>query len=151
MTDRNDMDKKTDDHNAYGPHEQQPNLPPEPTREMKLKSSQSLITVALIGGPVSLLFGGVLLSGVALICALIAHSKLKSIPTSSDQTTIEFRLKRQALFVTAICAATLVLNAVSLAASLPMLMEMIQNGQLDASLAQSGAGPQSSSSSSVWG
>ena len=37
----------------------------------QLKTSQTLLTIAVIAGPVSLILGGVLLSVIALVCDLI--------------------------------------------------------------------------------
>lgn len=43
----------------------------------ELKKAQTMVMVASVAGPVSLFIGGVLLSGVGLVCAIIALRKLK--------------------------------------------------------------------------
>ena len=45
----------------------------------QLKSAQTLVTVATIAGPLSLLIGGVVLSGVGVICALMAFVKTRRV------------------------------------------------------------------------
>ena len=45
----------------------------------ELKKAQTMVMVASVAGPVSLFIGGVLLSGVGLVCAIIALRKLNKL------------------------------------------------------------------------
>lgn len=124
-----------------------PGKRPEPPRAARLKSAQSLITAAVICGPISLIIGGVLLSGIGIICASIAYWKLRGLDGVKDRTTIEYRLRRQSIFMIAICVLAFILNAISLVQVMPVVMESIQGGVNAPALGSSG----SSSVSSVWG
>ena len=57
-----------------------------------------MVMVASVAGPVSLFIGGVLLSGVGLVCAIIALRKLnKLIEKRTDVSALAQRLKRSAI------------------------------------------------------
>ena len=118
----------------------------------EIKSAQTFITVATIAAPVSLLFGGVLLSSIALICGIVGQRKLKSIhpKTAQEKAAIQVALKsvRMALIM---CAIALVLNAVSMYFMYPTYLEILESG--DTSALQGGSAQPSSNSqpSSVWG
>ena len=56
----------------------------ESERLTLLKSAQTLVTISIIGGPVSLIIGGVLLSTIALICGILAFTKIKRAATPHD-------------------------------------------------------------------
>ena len=61
----------------------------------ELKKAQTMVMVASVAGPVSLFIGGVLLSGVGLVCAIIALRKLnKLIEKRTDVSALAQRLKR---------------------------------------------------------
>ena len=64
----------------------------------ELKKAQTMVMVASVAGPVSLFIGGVLLSGVGLVCAIIALRKLnKLIEKRTDVSALAQRLKRSAI------------------------------------------------------
>ena len=80
----------------------------------RLKTCQTLITVALVGAPVSLLMGGVALSVSALVCAIIAFVKMrKTMEPSDGQGSLARMLYIQSIVaLVASCVATC-LNAVA--------------------------------------
>lgn len=132
------------------PETPKPDFNDQPPRAARLKAAQSLITAAMICGPISLIIGGVLLSTIAVTCAAIAYGKLRGLEGLSDPGSLEFRLRRQSMFMIAICVMTLVLNAISLAQVMPLVMDAIQSGNYTSILGASSVGT-SSSASSAWG
>ena len=99
------------------PDEQQT---PTPTEEEKaqiasrnLASAQTLTTIALIASPVSLIIGGVLLSGAALICALVAQSKVRMALLLMDEPTfMASRLRTQTRIAVFVSLGAMVANVV---------------------------------------
>lgn len=131
------------------------------------KSIQMLASISMIGGPLSLLFGGVLLSTAALVCGIIALVLLRSArarAAGSSEEPIAQNLMRQSVIGLAVSAIALVLNAAALATVMPAMMEALQtgdpsalmNGGSEGASSSSGAfdaasGPSSQSSGSIWG
>lgn len=129
-------------------------LNPEPrqSRTDRLKSAQSLITAAMICGPVSLIVGGVLLSTIAVICASLAYWKLRDLDGLKNPESLEYRLRRQAIFLICICVLALILNTISFVQVMPLVFEALQSGDYTSVLGSSaGYVASSSSASSVWG
>ena len=88
----------------------------------QLKSAQTLVTVATIAGQLSLLIGGVVLSGVGVICALMAFVKTRRViaeGVAPGLTVYASRIRRSA-----------VLSAIALASVLPAMIQAIQTGDL---------------------
>lgn len=116
----------------------------------QLKTSQTLLTIAVIAGPVSLMLGGVLLSTIALICALVGYVKIKKVMTlQTSSKAISDNLRRQALICIVVCSAVLVINAAFFIQMVSMYMDYIANGDLqglmDAMYGQSSSAASSSS------
>ena len=123
----------------------------------ELKSAQTLTTVAMICGPVSLLIGGVILSTVAIICAVLAYWKTKKLqPKNGTQEELIRKVNRTAVITTVIGIAALVVNAIYVAMMMPILLETLNTGDISAlqngvsTLGESTQGG-NSSGSSVWG
>lgn len=115
----------------------------------QLKTAQTLLTIAVIGGPVSLILGGVLLSGIALVCAIVGYTKIKKVmdmPTSSK--AISDSLRRQSLICIVVCSAALVINAAFFVQMVNLYMEYIVNGDVQG-LMDAMYGPDASSASSA--
>lgn len=133
--------------------------PPQPDAAARARSAQTLVMVSIIAGPVSLVFGGVLLSLVALICGAVALSRVKALGSESPDGAPSGYLaavRRQAILGLSLGVVALVLNAVGLVMMWPQYMEIIQGGDIDALMgSQSGSSAASNgssgSSSSVWG
>ena len=140
------------------PDEQQT---PTPTEEEKaqiasrnLASAQTLTTIALIASPVSLIIGGVLLSGAAHICALVAQSKVRMALLLMDEPTfMASRLRTQTRIAVFVSLGAMVANVVYLILMFPIMMDVIQSGDIQQLTERFGAAQQgsSSASSSVWG
>ncbi len=128
-----------------------------------LRSIQALVTVSIIAGPVSMIVGGVLLSAVALGCALVALAKVRrvEVPEGTDGALVQ-AVRHQAMVGVGIGVVALVLNAVTLALLMPGIIEAAQTGDFSSLLGGAGMeggsggsaaseGSSSSDSSSVWG
>lgn len=108
---------------------QAPNLRPNENDVRDLKTTQTLIMVATIAGPVSLFIGGVVLATAGLICAIIALRKLNTL--SAKQTDIAAhaqRFKRACIVGLLGCSVALVLNAISAYIMYPIVLEAIESG-----------------------
>lgn len=106
--------------------------PPEEDIQ-KLQKIQTFTTVALIAGPVSLLFGGVLLSAIALICAILAFRRSRSFSDEGSEETQDLirTLQTQSLAALIITIVTTSINLVSFAFSAATLFSLMESGQLD--------------------
>lgn len=122
-------------------------------KNAQLKSAQTLTTIAIISGPVSLIIGGVFLSLVALVCALIAFSKIRNVIEPSDGPgTYPRMLKNQIIFALSISIVALVLNIVSLIMVFPILIEYMRTGDLTQAMNALNLNIDTASeSNSVWG
>lgn len=124
----------------------------------QIKSIQTLGTIAIIASPISLIFGGVLLSLVALICAIVGRSKLKALQAQATVSEdIIGTLKRQNTVGLVVSAATLVINGIAFALAFGMLMDSVQSGDfsqiaevfgMDPSAAEQA--PDTTQNTSVW-
>lgn len=125
--------------------------------DYELKSARTLATVATIAGPISFIIGGVALSTVALVCAIIAFVKIRSVldDVAPAKRPYARALRQTALMGIGIGAVALVLNGISVAMMLPVLMEAMQTGDYSAILgdAASSLSPTSPSKGggNAWG
>lgn len=120
----------------------------------QIKSAQTLITIATIGAPVSLIIGGVLLSTISIICAVVAYMKLKKImPAGAPQHPLITKVIRSTVLAACFGIGALILNGLTVAALMPTVMEYINTGNADALNSMFGEAPASGGSggSSVWG
>lgn len=131
-------------------------MPDEEWQQMKLqrlKTCQTLITVALIGAPVSLLIGGVALSIASLVCAIIAFARMrKTIEPSDGPGSLARTLYVQSVVaLVASCVATC-LNAVAFVFMFGAVSQALQTGDFSNLFNTFGApsGSAASSSGSVW-
>ncbi|MEG2260082.1 MAG: hypothetical protein RR997_00970 [Raoultibacter sp.] len=130
----NDEENKTPEQNNTVPEapqqSSQPVLPQPTPQEVKmLKNAQTMIIAGNIAGPVSLMFGGVLLSSVALIVEIMARVKLNKLTRSKTQLAQPAsRLKRANIVGIVICAAALALNIYAAFIMYPIVMEAVQSG-----------------------
>ena len=112
--------------------------------------SSNMVMVASVAGPVSLFIGGVLLSGVGLVCAIIALRKLnKLIEKRTDVSALAQRLKRSAIVGVAVCGVALTLNAISFYLMMPVVLEMMESGDYAGAVTDAGIG--AAGSTSTWG
>lgn len=118
----------------------------------QMRTCQTLVTVAIIGAPVSLLFGGVLLSVAALVCAVVAFAKMRRVLGPEDvKGSLARTLYVQASVALFAGAAATALNAAAFAYAFGIVMQAVQGGDVSAlfdSFGASGQGPQPSGS--IW-
>ncbi|WP_165252301.1 hypothetical protein [Adlercreutzia sp. ZJ304] len=119
----------------------------------QLASAQTLVTITIIASPVSLVIGGLPLGIVALICGIVALSKIRAaIEKLSEPSAIANNLKRQAIIGISVSIVSIVLNAISIIIILPAFIEFLQSGditKLTEAMNFSSAST-SSGSNSVW-
>lgn len=120
----------------------------------QIKSAQTLITIATIGAPVSLIIGGVLLSTISIVCAIVAYMKLKKImPAGAPQHPLISKVIRSTVLAACFGIGALILNGMTVAMLMPTVMEYVNTGNADAlnSMFGGATGGSGSGSSSVWG
>ena len=106
----------------------------------ELKKAQTMVMVASVAGPVSLFIGGVLLSGVGLVCAIIALRKLnKLIEKRTDVSALAQRLKRSAIVGMAVCGVAFALIAISFYLMMPVVLEMMESGDYAGAVTDAGS------------
>ena len=116
----------------------------------ELRTIQTLVTVSIIAGPVSMVIGGVLLSTVALVCALVAFLKARRVADAAGiDANLVRTMRRQAVLGLAIGIVALVLNAVTLAMLMPLVDGTAGSG-VSPSDGQSGSSD-AAGTGSVWG
>lgn len=125
------------------------------TQDAKLASTKRLIMFSNIAGPVSLIIGGVLLSGAGLICAFLARRKINELLRACAANDRDFQQRvlsaaRPGAAAIIICAIALLLNAISVALMLPMVLSAMQSGNLQALLGGGGT-TAATSITSTWG
>lgn len=132
---------------------QEPNTTINETK-LELKSAKTLLRIANISGPVSILIGGILLGACGLTCAIVARAKL----TKLHDTPEPMKSETQALLNSSkvsivICIVAICLNAVALYFFMPQLIEMMQEFYVNgaSSVTDSGATGAQSLGPSTWG
>lgn len=136
------------------PHQQQPDQSENPATppyqdqqnqqaldNLELKSARTLATVATVAGPVSLIIGGVALSIVAIVCAGIALTKVRRIlaRTEQGQRSYALALRQTARMGIGVGIVALVLNGVSVAMMMPVLLDAMRTGDYSAILGDAAA------------
>lgn len=117
----------------------------------QMRSVQTLLTVAIIAAPISLLIGGLLLSIAALICAIVALVKIRKVLEIKGPTGIAKSLYNQTLVALVVSAAACVFNGIAFAMAVGAMMEAIQSGNIDQFLSSMyGMSDGSSSSGSTF-
>jgi hypothetical protein len=126
----------------------------------QLESAKTLYLIAIYTGPISIFFGGTLLSILAFACACVAFSKCKKLiqisNLSSEISQAANLLLAKSKVALIVSIVALAVNIVSLAIALPLVINFIQNPNeeaiynlLNASLG-SGEGV-TGSGNSTWG
>ena len=146
-----------------GPPEQVPflqsiqllsSIGPEEAREFG--DARKMVTAAQITALISLLFGGVLLSTVSIVIAIVGYRKLSAIAERHPgEQALQGMIRRPGALALLMAVLALLLNAISLYAVYPMIMEALQQGDLSSLIQSSpsgtGATPQGPSVESPWG
>lgn len=137
-------------------------MPPKPKRQdvnqnVQLKNARTLLLVAAIAGPVSMIVGGVLLSSVALVCAIVSLIKIRAAIRIEGhlRESVAHRLTISCVIILGVALVALVLNMVNLIIIWPALMEIIESNSFESVLGSlSGTAMDGSSASggnSIWG
>ena len=115
------------------------------------ESARRLVTVSQIAALVSFIIGGVALSAIALICAVVAYRKLDAIAAGKqDHPEMQHALRRVGVMALGLSAVALVINIVALVVLYPVIMNSLQSGgfgSLFGGSGQLGAG----GGNSTWG
>lgn len=96
---------------------------------LTFSSARKFITASQVAAVVSLVIGGVLLSSIAVVLAIIGFRKLNEIARGhTDQIEAHFALRRSGILAIGISVAALIINAVSLIFFYPMVVESLSAG-----------------------
>ncbi len=135
-------------------------MDPDDQAMRDIKTIQTLGSIAIIASPVSLVFGGVLLSLVALVCALVGRSKLKALGSTDEASqAVMDALRRQMKVALIVSIATLVINGIFSVLMFGYLMQAMQSGDLsqltqmmgfDSNGSGSASGTDAASEGSLW-
>ena len=108
----------------------------------QLESGRKLISFTRVAAPVSLLIGGVLLSGISLICAIISYLKITRVLKRHTELDLDdFRLFIRPVKIALLMAVlALIINAAFLYVEYPRILEAVETGQVSA-LFNSNAAP----------
>ena len=98
---------------------------------MAFSSARRLITIAQISALVSLLFGGVVLSTISIIVAIVGYRKLSFIAANySKEPALQGMIRRPGALAIIMSVFALVLNIISLIAIYPLIMQALQSGDI---------------------
>ena len=115
------------------------------------ESARRLVTASQICAIVSFFIGGVLLSSVAVVCAITAFRKLNSIALGKpSEPAMQAALRKAGYLAIVLAAIALVINIVALIVLYPIAMDALQSGSLSSlfgGLSASGG----STGNSTWG
>ena len=132
---------------------QQP-LPPQnyrPSTEdlRQARTARNLTMFASIAGPVSLIIGGVVLSGAGLVCGFIAWRKLKFLATRETEVAkAAAQLRRPCIASLVMCGIAFVINAIFFYFNFTALLGMMESGEFAELVASAGS---SAAGTSTWG
>ncbi len=97
----------------------------------QIKRGRTLLTIANVAGPISLFIGGVLLSGIGLVCGIVSFVKFKRVGDGHPEKPLVGKLlKRQAAVGIGISGIALVINLVAAIMLFPVIMDAVENGDL---------------------
>lgn len=117
-----------------------------------LETARKLISIAQICAVVSLFLGGVLLSTISVVLAVMGAMKLSNFANNrSEPDNVKSAMKRPGYFAVGLCLIALIVNVISLVLFYPVVMQAVQSGDLS-SIFTGGAGTGSTGTgSSTWG
>ena len=113
------------------------------------ESGRKFLTAAQVCAIISLFIGGMLLSAVSIVLAVVGSRKFNQISANGCSPEFAMQLKRSGTVAIVMCVIALALNVVSFIALYPLVMEMMQSGDLAAMF---GMQPHAAvSGGSTWG
>lgn len=100
----------------------------------QLESGRKLISFTRVAAPVSLLIGGVVLSGISLICSIISYLKITRVLKRHRELDLDdYRLFIRPVKIAILMAVlALIINAAFLYVEYPRILEAIETGQMSA-------------------
>lgn len=100
----------------------------------QLESGRKLISFTRVAAPVSLLIGGVVLSGISLICSIISYLKITRVLKRHRELDLDdYRLFIRPVKIALLMAVlALIINAAFLYVEYPRILEAIETGQMSA-------------------
>ena len=114
-----------------------------------IRTNLNYILIAGICGPVSLIFGGVLVGTIGLIFGIIALRKISQYAKREDELGYQSkRIKKFVILAIAICAICMIANIVYVVLFWPELSSAISSGVATPAPSGSGAG---TGPTSTWG
>ena len=115
----------------------------------ELVSASRFMLAGAIAGPFSMIFGGVLLSSISLILAIIGYRKAVNASAHANPEMMQMLL-RFAKTAIGVCILALIVNAVFLIFFYPTMYESLVTGDLNG-LFNSGSASTESTGNSTWG
>ena len=114
-------------------HKEGPTPPHSPHTEnvdmRNLRSAQTLMIAASIMGPVSMFFGGVILSGAGLVCGILSFRKIAAlIKKGGSIGMLATRLRIACIVAIVVTLIALVLNIAAIILVYPLVVEALQTG-----------------------
>ena len=127
-------------------------IPVNPSEASYVETARKLISIAQICAVVSLFLGGVLLSTIAVVLAIMGTMKLVNFANNrSEPDVVKSAIKRPGYLAVGLWLIALIVKAVSIVLFYPVVMQAIQSGDLS-SIFTGGAGAGSAGTgSSTWG
>ena len=115
------------------------------------EAARKMNVAAQIVAIVSLFFGGVIASSVAVGLAIASYFKFRAVAETVSQEDLKVALRRSGIVAIVMSSLALLLNIVSLVVFMPMLMQVLQTGDYSALFGSTGAGSGTGSTNSTWG
>lgn len=116
------------------------------------ESARKLMMAAQITAIVSLFLGGIFLSMVSVVLAVVSNSRFRNIASTVAGDEAQTALRRTGTSVIVLSAAALVLNVLSFIFIYPMIMQVVQTGDYSSILGPLGGNaPSGTSGTSTWG
>lgn len=126
------------------------NYQPNVSDMQQVQRARSLITFANIAGPVSLLLGGMMLSGAGLICGFAAKHKIRVLAERNTEVAQDASsMKKTCRIALIVCGVAFAINAICAAFTVSAMLGMVESGKL-AEIVESMGGT-AASSTSIWG
>ena len=121
----------------------------------ELRRARNFIVGSQVGAVISVFLGGIALSTISMIIAIIGYRKITALARDCNmKPDVAQRLKRSAILAIGVCAVALAFNVVTIVVFYPVLMEALQQGNVSG-LFGGGGGvsnqPASPSSTSLFG
>lgn len=96
------------------------------------KSGRNYFLAAVIASIASLFFGGIILSGVAIICAIASRGRFNNVASRhAGEPEVQTALARSGNIALAVAISILVLNIIALIVFYPVVADMMQSGDLN--------------------